>query len=106
MIAYYTSRLTISQLFLHFHGPVTILVSSRGAKISDVLTSQDVNEIADSPAGAVPLTIHAKAAAEAGAAVVQTAAAERPTMINYASVGEDGNVKFDDVKASGKGQQA
>jgi hypothetical protein len=41
------------RLFLKFHGPTTILMSSRASRISDVLTSQNVNEIADSPAGAV-----------------------------------------------------
>jgi uncharacterized protein (AIM24 family) len=39
------------RLFLQFHGPTTILLSSRASRISDVLTSRDVNEIADSPAG-------------------------------------------------------
>jgi uncharacterized protein (AIM24 family) len=41
------------RLFLQFHGPTTILLSSRASRISDVLTSRDVHEIADSPAGAV-----------------------------------------------------
>src|SRR4051812_19519379 len=35
------------RLFLQFHGPATILLSSRASRISDVLTSRDVNEIAD-----------------------------------------------------------
>lgn len=50
-----STRRTIwgDSLFLQFHGPTTILVSSRASRISDVLTARDVNEIADSEAGAV-----------------------------------------------------
>lgn len=44
--------LTSIQLFLQFEGPTTILVQSRGPRVSDVLTTREVNEIADSPAGA------------------------------------------------------
>ncbi|KAJ9222413.1 hypothetical protein DTO169C6_5153 [Paecilomyces variotii] len=40
------------RLFLQFEGPTTILVQSRGPRVSDVLTTREVNEIADSPAGA------------------------------------------------------
>ena len=39
------------QLFLQFDGPSTILVQSRGARINDIMTSRDVNEIASSPRG-------------------------------------------------------
>lgn len=35
------------QLFLQFRGPTTILLQTRAARIRDVLTSEDVNEIAD-----------------------------------------------------------
>lgn len=45
------------RLFLQFHGPTTILLSSRASRISDVLTSRDVNEIADSPSGAVQAAV-------------------------------------------------
>ncbi|KAI1361515.1 mitochondrial biogenesis AIM24-domain-containing protein [Xylaria arbuscula] len=49
-----TARRTIwgDSLFLQFRGPTTILMSSRGARVSDVLTNAEVNEIADAPAGA------------------------------------------------------
>ncbi|KKA28883.1 hypothetical protein TD95_000257 [Thielaviopsis punctulata] len=39
------------RLFLQFQGPATLLMSSRGVRIADSLTSADVNEIADAPAG-------------------------------------------------------
>lgn len=39
------------QLFLQFDGPANILVQSRGARINDILSEREVNEIADSPRG-------------------------------------------------------
>lgn len=89
------------RLFLHFHGPATILLSSRGARITDVLTSEDVNEIADSPAGAVPSALHAKSAAEAGAALEVPPPRQSVQTLTYASVSQ-GTVKFDDLKAQEK----
>ncbi|CAI9630969.1 mitochondrial protein fmp26 protein [Alternaria burnsii] len=41
------------RLFLRFEGPTTMLVQSRASRISDVLTLRNVDEIADSPPGAV-----------------------------------------------------
>lgn len=37
----------VGQLFLQFHGPTTILLQTRAARIRDVLTPENVNEIAD-----------------------------------------------------------
>ncbi|KAL1964007.1 hypothetical protein VTN77DRAFT_7553 [Rasamsonia byssochlamydoides] len=39
------------RLFLQFDGPATILVQSRAARVRDVLSDREVNEIADAPAG-------------------------------------------------------
>ena len=44
-------------LFLGFKGPMTLLMSSRGLRVADVLSPRQVNEIADSQAGAVPEAI-------------------------------------------------
>lgn len=53
------SRRTIwgDRLFLRFEGPTTILIQSRGNKVTDILTSEQINEIADAPAGVVGQTI-------------------------------------------------
>ena len=91
--------LTSLQLFLRFRGPTTILLQSRAGGITDVLTSRDVNEIADSPAGAVSAVLHAKSAAEASAEVVKQPPRQYVTTTNYATVGKEGIVTFDDVKA-------
>jgi hypothetical protein len=47
------SRANRGQLFLRFEGPATLLLQSRASRLSDVLTLRDVDEIADSPPGAV-----------------------------------------------------
>lgn len=86
------------RLFLQFHGPTTILLSSRAARVSDVLTSRDVNEIADSPAGAVQSAVTLSSTPKE----VETPkpAADVPTGFKMASVGSDGKVKFGDVPSS------
>ena len=39
------------QLFLQFDGPTNILIQTRGPRLNDILTPQQVNEIADTPRG-------------------------------------------------------
>lgn len=87
------AMLTVIQLFLRFQGPATILVQSRGAALSDALTSRDVNEIADSPAGSVSRALSTQSPAEAGARTIASSAVS-PTTMSYASVSRDGAVKF------------
>ncbi|KAK3343306.1 mitochondrial biogenesis AIM24-domain-containing protein [Neurospora tetraspora] len=41
------------RLFLQFRGPTNILMSSRGVRVADVLSREDINEIADTEAGVV-----------------------------------------------------
>jgi hypothetical protein len=84
----------LQQLFLHFRGPVTLLIQSRsGGALTDVLTTRDVNEIADAPAGAVPsaLTIGHGEARLSDPTVIKVS----ETKMSFASVGGDGKVKFD-----------
>lgn len=53
------SRRTIwgDRLFLRFEGPTTILLQSRASRVRDVLSRDEVNEIADAPAGVVAETV-------------------------------------------------
>ncbi|EMC95715.1 hypothetical protein BAUCODRAFT_148598 [Baudoinia panamericana UAMH 10762] len=83
------------RLFLHFQGPATILVQSRGAALSDSLTTRDVNEIADTPAGAVPEALAIKPADAVTPGGGSTSTKATPTTLNYASVSRQGTVKFD-----------
>jgi hypothetical protein len=85
------------RLFLQFRGPTTLLISSRASSMSDVLTTRDINEIADSPAGAVQstITLSTKPSEE----IVAKKPAHAPTGFHFASVERSGGkVKFEDVK--------
>lgn len=72
---------------------MTLLLSSRATRISDVLTSREINEIADSPAGAVQsaVTLAAKPKDESTGT---KRVADVPTGFHVASVGKDGKVQF------------
>jgi len=86
------------QLFLHFQGPAQILIQSRGGKLIDALTTQDVNEIADSPAGSVPAALHSKPADAVSPTEGATSPKAAPTSMSYASVNTGGSVKFEKEK--------
>ncbi|KAL2072366.1 hypothetical protein VTL71DRAFT_11709 [Oculimacula yallundae] len=94
-----SARRTIwgDSLFLKFHGPTTILLSSRASRISDVLTSKDVNEIADTTAGALQsaVTLSQKPKQIEDTTKQFT---DVPTGFHYAQVSRDGNVKFEEAK--------
>ncbi|KAI0377157.1 mitochondrial biogenesis AIM24-domain-containing protein [Hypomontagnella monticulosa] len=84
------------RLFLQFRGPMTILMSSRGTRISDVLTGADVNELADAPAGVVPATVELVTKPKSDTTPkTEDAAAVK---INVASIGADGKASFADTK--------
>ncbi|KAI0154704.1 mitochondrial biogenesis AIM24-domain-containing protein [Xylariaceae sp. FL1272] len=85
------------RLFLQFRGPMTILMSSRGSRISDVLTSADVNEIADAPAGVVPAAVELAARPKAPEPVAEKR--EQEVRVNVASVDKDGKVHFEAANA-------
>ncbi|KAK0101555.1 Altered inheritance of mitochondria protein 24, mitochondrial [Cadophora gregata] len=94
-----SARRTIwgDRLFLKFQGPTTILLSSRATRISEVLTARDIDEIADSPAGAaqsaVTLARQPKRSEE-----LTKQFTDVPTGFHYAEVSRDGNVKFEDIR--------
>ncbi|CZT01759.1 hypothetical protein WAI453_006788 [Rhynchosporium graminicola] len=94
-----SARRTIwgDSLFLKFHGPTTILLSSRASRISDVMTSKDVNEIAETPAGAVQsaVTLNRKPNESEEPTKQLT---DVPTGFHYAQVSRDGKVKFEDAQ--------
>lgn len=95
-----TARRTIwgDRLFLQFKGPTTILMSSRGARISDVLTKDDVNEIADTPAGSLPAAVELATKPKPHTPAPKV---EEPALkVNVASVGQDGKVHIGDAKSA------
>ncbi|KAJ9622218.1 Altered inheritance of mitochondria protein 24, mitochondrial [Knufia peltigerae] len=93
------SRRTLwgDRLFLQFRGPTTLLIQSRAPRVSDVLTAQEVNEIADAPAGSVVEAIDnaqgAQKASSAAAASTSTVPRSQPKL-STATVGKDGKVSF------------
>lgn len=99
-----TTRRSIfgDRLFLQFQGPTKILMSSRGARISDVLTKEDVNEIADAEAGVVPKAVEQAAKSSqdgtSAGASLPASATEQPVAFHVATVGQGGKVQFEDTK--------
>lgn len=83
------------RLFLQFQGPATVVMSSRGGKLRDVLSKEQVAEIADVEAGVVPEVIK-----EIGKPKEEMAKQmdEHVAKISVASVGRDGKVSFEEGK--------
>ena len=94
------------QLFLQFYGPTTILLQTRASRLSDVLTTRDVNEIADTPPGAIQHAV-TLATNQGQDGVISSSKAsaqttDAPTRLSVASIGQGGKVLFeetDDFKA-------
>ncbi|KAK2731575.1 Altered inheritance of mitochondria protein 24, mitochondrial [Onygenales sp. PD_40] len=93
------SRRTIwgDRLFLQFDGPTTILVQSRAARVADVLTTQQVNEIASAPPGVTQEAV--QKITEAGEEPTpKPSEISKPTSHvsghSVASIRQDGKVEF------------
>ena len=100
------SRRTIwgDGLFLRFQGPATILLQSRAARSSDVLTTRDVDEMAHAPAGSMPhaVTLQRSQPDESKQSATASESQPRPVTLSVASVGRDGQVAIqsaDDFKS-------
>lgn len=85
------------RLFLQFRGPTTLLLSSRAPRIRDTLTTRDINEIADAPAGAVANAVTLTAAPSQEPVVERKK--DVPTGFHYAEVKRDGKVKFEEPES-------
>ena len=96
MNAHDHNRADPQQLFLHFLGPANIIIQSRGGSLTDVLTTRDVNEIADSPAGEVSKVLSSPA--EAGVSTTAPSIKASPTTVSYATVNY-GKVNFEKAKS-------
>lgn len=87
------------RLFLQFRGPTTLLLSSRASRMNDVLTTRDVNEIADAPAGVVGDMVKLTAAPEP-TPKVEEPKRDVPTGFHFVNVKKDGKVEFESEKQS------
>ncbi|KAJ4862151.1 mitochondrial biogenesis AIM24 domain-containing protein [Trichoderma breve] len=84
------------RLFLHFKGPSTILMSSRGVRVVDSLTNEQVNEIADSQAGTLASAL--EFASKPQGTLTTKAADENASGIRVEPTNKDGKVTFEDKK--------
>lgn len=83
------------RLFLQFRGPMTVLMSTRGVRVRDVLSRDDVNEIADAEAGVVPAAVELAAKPK----VEVEERAEQKLAFHVANVSRTtGKVAFEDAK--------
>ncbi|KAI9822141.1 MAG: Altered inheritance of mitochondria protein 24, mitochondrial [Thelocarpon impressellum] len=93
------------RLFLQFHGPSTILLQSRAARLGDVLTARDVNEVAETEPGAMQPSETLQRRQQTGNDAAEAAKRRisiAPASLNVASVRRDGKVEFqaaDDFKS-------
>lgn len=96
-----TTRRTIwgDRLFLQFKGPTTIFMSSRGVRVADVLSNQQVNEISDVPAGELPQSFNMLTKSEGESAEAMKPSNEQAlSAIHVAAVGKDSKVTFAEKK--------
>ena len=91
------------QLFLQFHGPSTILLQSQSSRLTDILSSEEVNEIAKTPPGAVRAALKDSFVKEEARNSVdhelkKSEHSSTPQM-SIASIGPDKKVRFEATKA-------
>ena len=80
---------------MQFQGPTQILLQTRASRMRDVLTARDVNEIADVEPGILQPAVTLDIDKQKWKSPSNDQAQSQPvTEMSYASVGEDGKVKF------------
>ena len=85
-----------NQLFLQFYGPTTILLQTRASGIRDVLTSENVNEIADTqPGGVQPVVTISQERSHAEDPKAGFPVTIKAPRMSTASIGADGRVTFE-----------
>lgn len=95
----------VCQLFLQFHGPTTILLQSQASRLTDILSRDEVNEIAETPPGAVQAAVKELSAKDKAqdrdSAAASTQEPKAPQNISsaprmsIASIGPDRKVTFE-----------
>lgn len=81
------------QLFLQFYGPTTILLQTRASRIRDVLTSENVKEVADMQP-ALNLS-QERSPADSGVPQAGSPVTIKAPRMSTASIGTDGKVTFE-----------
>ena len=91
-------------LFLRFSGPATLIMSSRGVRVNDMLSREQVDEIAAVEEGSAEKAVgkalgaEGKGAEPGGKSEAATGQSvqQKPVAMRVASVGKDGKVTFED----------
>ncbi|RDA95032.1 hypothetical protein CP533_2083 [Ophiocordyceps camponoti-saundersi (nom. inval.)] len=91
------------RLFLQFKGPATLLLSSRGVRVADVLSREQVDEMADAPTGVVEDALKRRRGSEVEGRETSIEdepkmREETPSRLQVAEVAGDGKVTFHDEK--------
>ena len=94
--------LTSYQLFLQFHGPSTILLQTRAARLNEVFTNRDVDETASVAPGVSVQNIQLNASSGENRTLDkdETSSNVRPTRMSTATVGANGKVSFEAASKS------
>ena len=88
------------QLFLQFYGPTTILLQTRASRIRDVLTSENVNEVADTEPGVLQPVVtlvqeQSQERSQGGSRSHKLPVDIKAPRMSTASIGTDGKVIFE-----------
>ena len=90
----------VYQLFLQFYGPMTILLQTRASRMRDVLTSANINEIADAQPGTVHTVVtlaQERSQADSGEPEAGFPVNIKAPRMSTASIGTDGKVTFEPI---------
>ncbi|KAL8837365.1 MAG: hypothetical protein Q9170_002536 [Blastenia crenularia] len=86
------------RLFLEFHGPATLLLQTRAARLNDILTNRDVDEFAEAPTGSVRDSVSKVTNMDTAAIPplrgTSQAIETKPAQMSTASIGPDGKIVF------------
>jgi len=80
------------RLFLNFRGPTTILVQSRGTRITDSLLPEKLNDEADAPAGQIQALADAPRSVDAEKPIVHRPVVAPAPTLRYATISPGGKV--------------
>jgi hypothetical protein len=83
------------RLFLQFKGPMTVVMSSRGTRVRDAVSREQMAEIADAEAGRVPDAVKLAAKPKQDEADGRQVS-DSTTAIRVATVAKDGKVTFEE----------
>ena len=86
-------NINIYQLFLQFHGPTTILLQTRASRPRDLLTSENVDEIADTKPGFTLSQSRSKV--DSGIPKATSPVGIKAPRMSTASIDTDGKVTFE-----------